>query len=91
MQKLWEKMQKKTAVCSRRSADKTNDCPPFSLRRCVTHAGFMVEDQMFDRKLRKLAYGFLRVSLLRSDSAVCEVVIFFYYKNNTPPERRCRS
>ena len=67
MQKLWEKMQKKTAVCSRRSADKTNDCPPFSLRRCVTPSGFMVEDQMFDRKLRKLAYGFLRVSLLRSD------------------------
>ena len=60
-------------------------------RICVTPAGFMVEDQMFDRKLRKLAYGFLRVSLLRSDSVVGEVGIFFYYKNNTPPERRCRS
>jgi len=36
-------------------------------RICFTPAGFMVEDQMFDRKLRKLAYGFLRVSLLRSD------------------------
>ena len=66
MQKLGEKMQKKSADGSRRTADKTNDCPPFSLRRCFTPAGFMVEDQMFDRKLRKLAYGFLRVSLLRS-------------------------
>ena len=54
-------------VDSWRTVDKTNDCRPLSLRRCVTPAGFMVEDQMFDRKLRKLAYGFLRVSLLRSD------------------------
>jgi len=65
--RIWGKNAKKSAVDGQRTVDKTNDCRPFSLRRCVPPSGFMVEDQMFDRKLRKLAYGFLRVSLLRSD------------------------
>ena len=64
---LGKKCKKMSAVGGRRTADKTNDCRPLSLWRCVTPAGFVVDDQMFDRKLRKLAYGFLRVSLLRSD------------------------